>query len=169
MRSTACVHWHTVAKSAQNPEKEIHKTSIQCCCTICKAMNILSIYLSISLTPCPPREPHPRGWPWQSCLQVSLFRHTLSAYSKLPPPLSLQYSSTLFIHFTGGLPPYSSSLNRALRYPLSKVTFTDSHHTSIPSQCASLHLFNHSTVHSHCCFAHTKPPIRVPITLSIPP
>ena len=47
----------------------------------------------------------PRGWQHQKSLQLSLFRHSLLAPS-IPylPPLSLQYSSTLLIHFTGGLP-----------------------------------------------------------------
>ncbi len=110
----------------------------------------------------------PRGWPRQSCLQVSLFRHSLSAHSRpLPPSLSLQCTSTPFIQYTGGLPltPLPSIV---LSCTLCKVTFIHSHHMSILSQHASLHPINHPTIHSHCCFAHTKPPIHVLITLSIP-
>ncbi len=67
-------------------------------------------------------------------------------------------------------PPYSPSLNCALIYFFVKShSFIHSHHMSIPPQCVSLHPLNHSTVHSHCCFTHTTPPIRVLITFSIPP
>ncbi len=139
--------------------------------TCCHELSIY-IHVSISSTPCPLTGTSSKGMaPRQSCLQVSLFRHSLSAYYKaLPPTLSIQYSSTLFIHFTGGRPLTPlPSIVLSYMYPLCKVTFIHSHHMSIPSQCASLHPFNHSAVHSRCCFTHTKPPIHVLITLSIPP
>ncbi len=67
------------------------------------------IYLSISLMPFLQRTNKlpPRGWPWQKCLHLSLFMHFFlapSTPSLLPLFLSLQYSPTLLIHFTGSLP-----------------------------------------------------------------
>ncbi len=130
--------------------------------------NNLSIYLYLRRL-VPSREPPSRGWPRQSCLQVSLFRPSLSAFHTSPTrSLSLILFHPIY-PFHWWSPPYSLSLNCALMYLPHEVTFIHSYHMSLPFQCVSLHPLHHSAIHSHCCFTHTTPPIRVLITLSIPP
>ncbi len=80
------------------------------------------------------------GLPVQA-LSLSTF-HTSSTHSLSP----VLFHPINPLHWWS--PPYSPSLNCALIYPLSKVTFIRSHYMSVPSQCALLHPFNHSAVQS---------------------
>lgn len=79
------------------------------------------------------------------------------------PNLSLQYSSSLLIHISGGLPltPFLSVL---LSYnPLHKVILIHSYHMSKASQSTLLH-----TIHFPCCYTHTKTLRLILVTFSIP-
>lgn len=58
-----------------------------------------------------------KGWPWQRCLQLLLYRQSLSPHSILSKPtLSLQCSLTLLIFCTGGrlITPPSIALSYSL-------------------------------------------------------
>ncbi len=105
--------------------------------------------LMITICICDASSPHrnlPQGGGHGRVVSRSSCSGTLSQHiPDLSHPLSL--SNTLPLHWCS--PPYFPSLNCVLIYPFCKVTFIHSHHMSIPSQCVSLDLFNHSTVHSH--------------------
>lgn len=62
---------------------------------------ILSIYLSISLTPCSLTGNSQPGGCHNLSVNLSLFWHSIWAHSILLPTPSLQYLLNLLIHFTG--------------------------------------------------------------------
>lgn len=93
----------------------------------------LSVYTSDTLLP------HGNfltlGWPWQKCFHFSLFGNSLSAHSILLFPILLpQYSLTILIHFTGGLPRTLISLNPSLIHSHHEFILFYSHHVSKPSK-----------------------------------
>lgn len=146
------------------PTKYIYMCVCDCVC-VCVYVCILYLYFQC---PLPSRELPSRGWSWQRHLQNNLFQHSLVACS-IPrlSTLPLQYLSILLIHFTS-LPPDTLSFNPTLIYFLHKVILFHSHHISKPSQSTMLYSFSHSTIHSFCCYTHTKPLIHASIAFFTP-
>ncbi len=123
---------------------------------------------SISPTPHPLMGTSPKGVAMAELSPgLPVLALTLSAFQTSPARfLSLQFSYTLLIHFTGGLPLTPlPSIVLSSTYPLCKVTFIHSHHMPIPSQCANFtHLITLQSTPTAASL--TKLPIYVLISIN---